>query len=824
MAEPPPLLLHHLRLINRGQTQAYQPRNGRGPTLSVPVRDRALHGAALLNNLNALRPIFNQRRAARAAFELAVPEGITIEFRSAQGFDLAFEKLDLARSRIELLNVREVADSYFATCYVPDGKLDVLVGKVTAYVNELTANDNPKNAPLVESIESIGLATIEALWTDEDPMPVGDGNHWWEIWIRTAELPALNSYNRFLAAAQLLNIHVAQQRLEFPERVVTTIRASREQLSQAVDLLNLIAEIRNADRPPIVPHELPLLAQDAIVNDVAERLQIGGEDVSIAILDTGINRGHPLIAPALAQEDLHSVEPGWGVHDHHGHGTRMAGLALYGDLRDAMASTGPIELPYRLESSKILPPVPAGADQEVLGGITAQGVYRCEIQAPDRRRVLCKAVTSTMHQKGEPSSYSGAIDQLAFASDDEDKRLFIISAGNVPDDDWLNYPESNQTYGVEQPAQAWNPLTVGAYTEKQDLPGTADYAGWSALAPSGDLSPFSSTSCAWTGGWPLKPEVLFEGGNVAIDPPGAQTELPISLQLLTTDRNHTVHPVAAFCMTSAATAQAARLAAQVYCAYPDFWPETARALLVHHADWTNAQKARYLVDNTSAARRHLLRACGYGVPDSQKVLSSVRNRVTLVAQEILQPYRLEGSTGKMNELCIFELPWPKELLFALAEQPVQLRVTLSYFVEPSPAKRGWTNRYRYASHGLRFDLRRQTESAADFNGRVNLAMRGDNETVDAPGDTGWLFGDRLRRFGSIHSDHWTGMAIDLASRDRIAVYPVVGWWRDRVHRGRCNATARYSLIVSLEATDIDIDIYTPIQAQLEIPIEPQIQV
>jgi hypothetical protein len=173
----------------------------------------------------------------------------------------------------------------------------------------------------------------------------------------------------------------------------------------------------------------------------------------------------------------------------------------------------------------------------------------------------------------------------------------------------------------------------------------------------------------------------------------------------------------------------------------------------------------------------------------------------------------------MNELCIFQLPWPKETLFALAEQPVQLRVTLSYFVEPSPAKRGWTNRYRYASHGLRFDLRRRDESAEDFNKRVNLAMRDDNEVVDAPGDAGWLLGDKLRRFGSIHSDRWTGMAIDLASRDRIAVYPVVGWWRQQIHRGQCEATARFSLLVSLEVPDVDIEIYNAIQSQLNVPIE-----
>lgn len=103
-------------------------------------------------------------------------------------------------------------------------------------------------------------------------------------------------------------------------------------------------------------------------------------------------------------------------------------------------------------------------------------------------------------------------------------------------------------------------------------------------------------------------------------------------------------------------------------------------------------------------------------------------------------------------------------------------------------------------------------------------MRDDGEVIDSPEDAGWLLGDKLRRFGSVHSDRWAGMAIDLASRDRIAVYPVVGWWRQRTKQCRCEANARFSLIVSLDAKDVDIDIYAAIKSQLEIPIEPAIEI
>jgi hypothetical protein len=55
--------------------------------------------------------------------------------------------------------------------------------------------------------------------------------------------------------------------------------------------------------------------------------------------------------------DLHAYYPAWDVTDNDGHGTEMAGLALYGDLVEVLAGAGPVQLTHNLESVKILPPV-----------------------------------------------------------------------------------------------------------------------------------------------------------------------------------------------------------------------------------------------------------------------------------------------------------------------------------------------------------------------------------------------------------------------------------------------------------------------------------
>jgi hypothetical protein len=179
----------------------------------------------------------------------------------------------------------------------------------------------------------------------------------------------------------------------------------------------------------------------------------------------------------------------------------------------------------------------------------------------------------------------------------------------------------------------------------------------------------------------------------------------------------------------------------------------------------------------------------------------------------------EDGRVKTREMVLHDLPWPIDELAAL-QNNVTMRVTLSYFVAPSPGARGWTSRYGYQSHGLRFAVRHQLETPNQFEERINRFVR--EEDYESPGlsDPGWQFGrgNSLTSLGSIHSDTWRGSAIDLASRGNIAVYPTLGWWNKRAHLGDWNKSARYSLIVTIETPEIETDLYTPVANQIGIPI------
>jgi hypothetical protein len=258
------------------------------------------------------------------------------------------------------------------------------------------------------------------------------------------------------------------------------------------------------------------------------------------------------------------------------------------------------------------------------------------------------------------------------------------------------------------------------------------------------------------------------------------------------------------------------MAAILQSEYPNAWPETLRALLIHSAEWTPG-----MIAGRDLARKadvnDIMRHCGHGQPDLLRAMKTARSAVTLVVQDEFQPFKKEDSDYKTNEMRFHDLPWPKEALEALNAATVELRVTLSYFVEPNPGTRLSTERYRYGSCHLRFDVQRPHENEQEFRERINNADRPQGYRRAGGSDSEqWTVGSDARHRGSLHQDTWRGSAADLGSKPRIAVYPVTGWWRLRPQLRRYDSRVRYSLVVSLRAPEQAVDLYTPIMQQIAV--------
>ena len=815
-----PYDLPHIDLSRRLQAAPFTSAASNQIGAGTP-RSREEHGEKLRGELAASYRAFDAAR--REDPRLDPPQGTFLEVELKRG------------SRVEVVERKKVGiqpgaarlesnENRIVGLYVADESREIFADILREYQQgELTPGGKPQRKDFVEPIESIRAARLDTFWTDDPSrLPPPGRQMWWEVWC----VPAFEDELEQLIARLGARTGDREQRLYFPEHVVLAVLADRATIELMLFARLSIVELRRAnDSPAFFLDDIDRDEQRDVCEELSERTEWPGMDVpAVCLLDTGVNRAHILIEPTLAEADMAAVKAEWGVADSpHGHGTGMAGLALFGDLAPHLAGVDVPSLSHRLESVKILPPDGFDPTEERLyGAYTKQAVALPETERPDRRRVFCLAVTNEDRTGKRPTTWSAAIDQEAAGVTEVGERvpprLFVVSAGNAPNEIAMERIADPDMLEIEDPAQAWNAITVGGYTDLINIQ-EPEFKDYSPYARAGDMSPYTRTSTQWLQGKaPFKPDIVMEAGNRVVSPARTDTYDADSLALLSTGPNTDQHPLVSFRATSAATAQAARLAARLTAEFPHYWPETIRALMIHGAEWTPFMKDALTGAGTKSAAYLLLRRYGHGVPTFERAAASARNHLAMISEAEIQPYSRSGKG--MKECHFYSLPWPRAALESLGEQDVTLKITLSYFVEPNPGSSAAFDPYRYQSFGLRFDLKRRSETTANFAKRLNKQaweQPKDRPSTDPDGDR-WLFGTQSMSAGSLHSDEWTGPAVNLLSRNIICIKPVGGWWRDRAKADVRGRKARYSLVFSLRSQDSEIDLYTPISTMIEAEV------
>lgn len=526
----------HLFVGKNGKAQKYTYPRQVIISPTIPKRNRASHGANLSSQLTLAKVAEETISEEIDNIELDTPVGVQLSFESFPGIEIAFEKLADVRSGIELLSVVQKEDIYVANVLVPLGKFGVLEKKISEYLNSSKDNKSgPKHAVLLNAVSTIRNTVIENLWTDNPELfPTSNQEvDWFEIWLPVGDdRPAV--INDFKKLCGIHEITVSDSTLEFPERTVLLVRTSLDQLASSAALLSKISEIRKSKTTAEFFDSLDIEDQRQWAEELIERVEYNFDDDSvpyISILDTGINVGHPLLSAVSNTNDMFVVDPTWNDADANGHGTSMAGLSIWGDLTSALETSDRININHKLESIKLLR-YPGDNRDKHLGQVTASGISLSEIENFDRKRIYTLALSAKdSKDRGKPSAWSSELDALAvdYSGENLYPRFFVVCAGNTEANltQLKEYPQYNELQDIHDPGQSWNVLTVGACTNKTQI---TDDGGenYTLLAPKGGLSPYSTTSVTWMNSMPIKPEVVFEGGNMGVDDYSAASMDPVN--------------------------------------------------------------------------------------------------------------------------------------------------------------------------------------------------------------------------------------------------------------------------------------------------------
>ena len=475
----------------------------------LPQRDRTAHATLVRKCYKAAIAHAIACQEERNKKGLPIANGVYVDIEMDKKFiPVSFGKQD-GHGGATIMKVTDKGNesSVDVTVFVKKDKKNWLEKKVDDYEKKNTQKGNPCNEKIIAPINNIVATDIRTLYVSAaefEAIPE-EGSFRYELWLSHSKD---NTKETIETTLSRLKIEKVVEPLLFDGVDVWLIRADKQQLCKLPLSLGYIEGIRPYKEPSV------LIKTNTENREWSELIknQItfcdDAENVIVGILDTGVNNAHELLKDSLPNNRMDVAIGVQSAVDKTDHGTGMAGLALLGDLTDiAYQRNVSIDVHHALSSIKIYEDGYT-TPKEFYGAVIEDAIDKASNM---KASIQCMAVTDESSYNGIATSSSAALDESIYHQGLCD-RLVLVSAGNVETSDVYSnhYIESCKAHTVKSPAQAWNALTVGAYTEKAVINDDA----YKPLAALGGVSPYSCSSFPWNEKR-NKPEIVMEGGNVA---------------------------------------------------------------------------------------------------------------------------------------------------------------------------------------------------------------------------------------------------------------------------------------------------------------------
>lgn len=684
----------------------------RRPGFGVRVdRDPAQHGQRLRTMADAVVAT-NQRRQPPAGIDPSLILRVETDSYTAEN--------DWEAAGLTVLS--KTGDNTLVL-FSSDSELTEFRRRISAYrAGPPEGRQAPSYAGLISAIRTIGEPTpndrIGRLWRREGVSSIIDIDDAQEY---TVDLELWDIRPTALRQRRIAQIEtvVAEGGGEVTDRYtgrsITLLRVVAP--GTVIRELLTVSDVRQIDLPPR-PDGVTAELLDLGIGDFGELPRLPDDYGQVAVLDSGFNAAHPLIITA-AGESI-GVPADLGVADLYGHGTRVAGIAVYGNVR-ACAEARLFEPEVQIHSAKIVTDEGQFHPRMLITSQMRQAItyfseqHGCKIfnvSLGDRRLIFDGVTVGT---------WPAVLDELSRDLD----VVIVVSAGNLEyrpvngvEDHLSNYPHYllEDESRILEPGNASLALTVGSLAHAAAVP-PEDFYGV-AVQPISQVdgpSPFTRRGPGVAGA--IKPDFVDYGGNLTFDgfSQNVRDDYPEN-SVLCLNSEYLQQLFTNAVGTSYAAPLVAYKAALVARAFPNSSANLIRALLASSA--SVPAFAKNLMDDINADATSFV--CGYGVPDHLKAIFSDDNRVVLYTDG-----RIDA-----DQFLVYEVPIVEEFSGTRGERTI--KVTLAFDPPTRHTRTDYLgNRMSFRMiRGATLDdviehFRRRTQDDApvpDMAGRYNCSM------------------------------------------------------------------------------------------------------
>ena len=654
MAEDTPPAVHrHIGLDRQPDLERSRRRTGRGRRPDLPQRNRSDHGRAIRQSVDSA---VSELRVTRQHFGITPNRLLVLQFDSLDpGCRDVLEDRFGAVVVDERLNKDEDRESTQLIVQFPSRQaIDRLRGEAEPYRQNV--DERVVLPPVMRRTFFDGLNTIQHVSREErignrlrregfpDAQPFQMDVDLWHPGTRPGALEVLQELRQACQTLRGSVVDDLRTSSLILARVVGDLR-----LGEALLNLDIVAQV---NLPPELPAFYASLFEDH--GGMRDPTQPTGEEPVVTVVDSGVLSGHPLLRDWIVDEmDFDSGE-GTPV-DQQGHGTRVAGLAMYGSISeciergvwkpDVLIASGKVLRRHESDETRVVFPEDCRPEAVISRAIRhfyeTRGcrVFNLSVGNPD-----------DVYDGGRQFAWAEALDELARELD----IVIVVAAGNDPDpampvsattreefrEGVRDLRLSQRSTRVLNPATAALAVTVGAIARSASPRTLGSFAG----APPGAPAPFSRVGPGYEwkeGRHGVKPDFVTYGGNFGVQSLAGEGPRWVTNDLslgepttrFTSDDDRLLTAVSA---TSYAAPQVSHAAACAFDAAAralgSASANTARAILGVSAD-VPACGRDWLCDPEGRETWEKLRLVGFGIVNSNRVRASLDNDVCLVAAD-----------------------------------------------------------------------------------------------------------------------------------------------------------------------------------------------